>query len=97
MTGVQTCALPISAQVLIWVVVGGLGTLFGPVAACFALQMATAALGKLGLVDPNNVLGLVLIVFVVFVPGGIQPALATLYARIAAPARQSHTLEEVAR
>lgn len=90
-------SLSMAAQVLIWVVVGGLGTLFGPVAACFALQMATAALGKLGLVDPNNVLGLVLIVFVVFVPGGIQPALATLYARIAAPARQSHTLEEVAR
>lgn len=55
-------SLSMAAQVLIWVVVGGLGTLFGPVAACFALQMATTALGKLGLVDPNIVLGLVLII-----------------------------------
>ncbi|MCR6502394.1 branched-chain amino acid ABC transporter permease [Shinella sp. CPCC 101442] len=90
-------SLSMAAQVLIWVVVGGLGTLFGPVAACFALQIATAALGKLGIVDPNIVLGTVLVVFVVFVPGGIQPALAALHAWIATPTRQSRTLEKVAR
>ena len=77
-------SLSMAAQVLIWVVVGGLGTLFGPVAACFALQMGTTALGKLGIVDPNIVLGVVLIVFVVFVPGGIQPALANLLGRLSA-------------
>jgi branched-chain amino acid transport system permease protein len=75
-------SLSMAAQVLIWVVVGGLGTLFGPVAACFALQMATTTLGKLGLVDPNIVLGLVLIIFVVFVPGGIQPAIAGLLCKL---------------
>ncbi len=75
-------SLSMAAQVLIWVVVGGLGTLFGPVAACFALQIATAVLGKLGIVDPNIVLGLVLIIFVVFVPGGIQPAFAALLHRL---------------
>jgi branched-chain amino acid transport system permease protein len=90
-------SLSMAAQVLIWVVVGGLGTLFGPVAACFALQIATAALGKLGLVDPNIVLGLVLILFVVFVPGGIQPALAALCARFVSSARRTRTLEEVSR
>ena len=74
-------SLSMAAQVLIWVVVGGVGTLFGPVVACFALQIATVALGKLGLIDPNIALGLVLIVFVVFVPGGIQPTLTRLAAR----------------
>lgn len=82
-------SLSMAAQVLIWVVVGGLGTLLGPVAACFALQIAATALGKLGFVDPNIVLGLVLIVFVVFVPGGIQPALAALLARISVPFSKS--------
>jgi branched-chain amino acid transport system permease protein len=71
-------SLSMAAQVLIWVVVGGVGTLFGPVAACILLQIATIALGKLGIIDPGIVLGLVLIVFVVFVPGGILPALTRL-------------------
>jgi ABC-type branched-subunit amino acid transport system permease subunit len=92
-------SLSMAAQVLIWVVVGGLGTLLGPVAACFALQIAAAALGKLGFVDPNIVLGLVLIVFVVFVPGGIQPALAALLARISLPfsKSQGHMRREATR
>lgn len=71
-------SLSMAAQVLIWVVVGGVGTLFGPVAACILLQIATIALGKLGVVDPGIVLGVTLIVFVVFVPGGILPALVRL-------------------
>ncbi|WP_430440797.1 ABC transporter permease subunit [Shinella sp.] len=92
-------SLSMAAQVLIWVVVGGLGTLLGPVAACFALQIAATALGKLGFVDPNIVLGLVLIVFVVFVPGGIQPALAALLARISIPfsKSQGHVRREATR
>lgn len=68
-------SLSMAAQVLIWVVVGGVGTLFGPVAACILLQIGTIALGKLGIIDPGIVLGIILIVFVVFVPGGILPAL----------------------
>ncbi|QRM57871.1 branched-chain amino acid ABC transporter permease [Sinorhizobium sp. BG8] len=84
-------SLSMAAQVLIWVVVGGLGTLFGPVAACFALQIATVALGKLGLVDPNIVLGVVLIIFVVLVPGGIQPALTSLARRLFDADRRSAT------
>lgn len=86
-------SLSMAAQVLIWVVVGGLGTLFGPVAACFALQIATVALGKLGLIDPNIVLGFVLIIFVVFVPGGIQPALRNLARRFLDTERASGTAQ----
>ncbi|WP_434288121.1 ABC transporter permease subunit [Celeribacter sp. SCSIO 80788] len=66
-------SLSTAAQVLIWVVVGGVGTLAGPVVACILLQLATAYLGKLGWIDPNIVLGLVLVIFVVFVPGGVLP------------------------
>lgn len=70
--------LSMAAQVLIWVVVGGVGTLFGPIAACILLQIATIALGKLGVIDPGIVLGVILIIFVVFVPGGFLPALMRL-------------------
>lgn len=74
-------SLSTAAQVLIWVVVGGLGTLAGPVVACILLQVLTVWLGKLGLIDPNIVLGIILIVFVVFVPSGILPALASIAER----------------
>lgn len=68
-------SLSMAAQVLIWVVVGGLGTFVGPVVACVALQMLAGTLGKLGWIDPNIVLGSLLIAFVVFVPSGFLPAL----------------------
>lgn len=66
--------LSMAAQVLIWVVVGGLGTFVGPVIACVVLQMLAGTLGKVGWIDPNIVLGTVLIAFVVFVPSGLLPA-----------------------
>jgi branched-chain amino acid transport system permease protein len=70
--------LPMAAQVLIWVIVGGLGTFVGPVIACIALQMVAAYLGKLGWIDPNIVLGTLLIAFVVFFPSGLLPAVTRL-------------------
>ncbi|MDE1185427.1 MAG: branched-chain amino acid ABC transporter permease [Pantoea sp.] len=64
-----------SAQVLIWVVVGGVGTLLGPILACLILQGLTAYLGTLGWIDPNIVLGSVLILFVLLLPKGLLPTL----------------------
>lgn len=71
-------SLSTAAQVLIWVVVGGLGTFVGPIVACVLLQLLATSLGKLGWIDPNIVLGALLVVFVVFVPSGLQPTLARL-------------------
>ncbi|RLM27012.1 urea ABC transporter [Brenneria alni] len=62
-----------SAQVLIWVVVGGVGTLMGPIIACLLLQLLSAYLGTLGWIDPNIVLGGVLILFVLLMPRGLLP------------------------
>jgi len=64
-----------AAQALIWVVVGGIGTLVGPILACFLLQALAAYLGALNLIDPNVVLGAVLIGFVLLLPRGLLPAL----------------------
>lgn len=64
-----------SAQVIIWVIVGGVGTLFGPIVGCFIVQWLTSYLGTLSWINPNLVLGLVLILFVLLLPKGIVPLL----------------------
>ena len=74
-----------TAQVIVWVIIGGLGTLLGPVFACFLLQMITAELGRLNWLNPNFVLGVILIGFVLLMPSGIQPTLRQLYERASWP------------
>jgi ABC-type branched-subunit amino acid transport system permease subunit len=64
-----------SAQIIIWIMVGGLGTLAGAVAGAFAIQWLTTWLGTSKIGDPNIVLGAIFIVFVLLVPRGIQPKL----------------------
>jgi ABC-type branched-subunit amino acid transport system permease subunit len=71
-----------AAQALIWVVVGGLGTLAGPMLACFLLQALAAYLGAVNLIVPNVVLGAVLIGFVLLLPRGLLPALIESQAAI---------------
>ena len=64
-----------SAQAIIWVIVGGVGTLLGPVIGCIAIQWLTAYLGTIGWVNPNLVLGLILVLFVLTIPKGLAPIL----------------------
>jgi branched-chain amino acid transport system permease protein len=64
-----------AALVIIWVIVGGRGTLVGPVIATFALFYLTAWLGGQTVLNNNLVLGIILIVFVLAVPKGIAPTL----------------------
>lgn len=71
-----------NAQVIIWVTVGGIGTLLGPIFGSIALQMLVAKLGTIDGLDPNVVLGAILIVFVLLVPKGILPVLQSVFERI---------------
>jgi branched-chain amino acid transport system permease protein len=70
-------SLPVSGQIIIWVIIGGLGTLIGPVIGCILMQFLTNYLGTLsqlkgfGWVDPNLVLGVLLVIFVLVVPKGL--------------------------
>ncbi len=75
-----------TAQIIIWVVVGGLGTLIGPVIGAVLLQYLTTELGAQASINPSLVLGAILIVFVLFVPQGIVPSIGALWRR-ARPAR----------
>jgi branched-chain amino acid transport system permease protein len=68
-------SLSTTAQVIMWVIVGGIGTLVGPVVGCFLLQMLLASLGTQQMFNNYLVLGTILLVFVLLVPRGILPVL----------------------
>jgi urea transport system permease protein len=78
-----------SAQIIIWVIVGGRGTLIGPVIGCIGIQWLSAALGAN---QPSGgsdwwskifanaplILGIILIAFVLLVPKGLVPTAADI-------------------
>jgi branched-chain amino acid transport system permease protein len=71
-----------AGQVIIWVLVGGLGTLVGPVIGCILVQLLTTWAGTLPNVDANFVLGAVLMVAVVLLPKGLLPTARLVFARL---------------
>lgn len=68
-----------SALTIIWVIVGGRGTLIGPILGAFALFYLTASLGTQIVFNNNLVLGLILVLFVLFVPRGIVPSVILMW------------------
>jgi ABC-type branched-subunit amino acid transport system permease subunit len=71
-----------AAQVIIWVMVGGLGTLVGPIVGAIALQALTAWAGTLPVVSPSLILGVILMAAVLIVPRGILPTAIAAVARL---------------
>jgi branched-chain amino acid transport system permease protein len=82
-----------SAQIVIWVLVGGRGTLIGPVVGCVGIQWLSATLGSSEPSGSGDVwakvfgnapltLGAVLIAFVLLVPKGLIPTLADIVASV---------------
>jgi ABC-type branched-subunit amino acid transport system permease subunit len=81
-----------SAQIIIWVIVGGRGTLIGPIIGCIGIQWLSAALGAnqpsgggawAGLLgNVPLILGVILVAFVLLVPKGLVPTIADWTARI---------------
>jgi branched-chain amino acid transport system permease protein len=77
-----------SAQIIIWVIVGGRGTLIGPILGCVGIQWLTAALGANApsgaagwetlLGNVPLILGAILVAFVLLVPKGIVPTIGDL-------------------
>jgi ABC-type branched-subunit amino acid transport system permease subunit len=65
-----------SAQIIIWLMVGGTGTLLGPALAAMALSWLNVELGAQQLVNAGAVLGAILLIFVLFVPKGVAPMIA---------------------
>ena len=71
-----------SGQIIIWVMVGGLGTLIGPIIGAILLQLLTTWAGTLRAVNPSLILGLVLMVAVLAIPSGILPTATGALARL---------------
>ena len=77
--------LGFSAQIIIWVVVGGLGTLVGPLVGAMVLGFVTIELGTQQTVDVNLILGVILVLFVLAVPEGVTAQVRALFARLVRP------------
>ena len=76
-----------TALTIIWVIVGGRGTLIGPIFGATALFYLTSGLGTQTAINNNLVLGIVLIVFVLLVPRGIVPGVVAIWDRAHARSR----------
>ena len=85
--GPSVFGMAFAAQIIIWILVGGLGTLGGAILGTVLIQglvnwlgrspTAAAAFG-LSNIDTNLVLGLVLILFVLLIPQGLVPTIRRL-------------------
>jgi len=70
------------------VIVGGRGTLIGPIIACVALQAMVTQLGAQHTVDTGLVLGVILILFVLLIPRGLAPTVLDACRRVVRPAKE---------
>ncbi|MBZ9772548.1 branched-chain amino acid ABC transporter permease [Mesorhizobium sp. CO1-1-8] len=66
-------SLAMTAQTIIWIIVGGRETFIGPVLGAVGMQYLTTRLGTTETLDTNLVLGIILMGFVVLVPEGMVP------------------------
>ena len=79
-------SLTMTSQIIIWVIVGGLGTLVGPIVGCLIMQYLATELGSQQLANTNLIFGIIFLAFVLLVPRGIVPSLRRLGARHLGPA-----------
>jgi branched-chain amino acid transport system permease protein len=72
-----------SAEVIIWTIVGGLGTLVGPMIGAVLLGLLKIFLGYQTTIDNSLVLGAILILVVLLIPRGFAPAFVDWRRRLA--------------
>lgn len=68
-----------SAEIIIWCIVGGLGTRVGPMVGAAGLAYMKFLLGQQSMIDNTLITGLILVIFVLFLPKGIVPAISELW------------------
>lgn len=81
--GPSVFSLSFSAQVIVWVVMGGLGTLVGPMIGAALIQAVITWLGDAKILEPMIVLGSIFLVLVLAVPKGLVPSAVELWRRLA--------------
>ncbi len=78
----QVFSLSQSALVVIWVMVGGRGTLYGAIVGALVVQFLTSYLGAASVTYTTVVLGLILVVIVLLFPRGLVPGLVGVAPRL---------------
>lgn len=68
-----------SAEIIIWCIVGGLGTRVGPIVGAAGLGYLKFLLGQQSMVDNTLLTGIILVLFVLFLPKGLVPAVVSLW------------------
>ena len=71
-------SLVFTAQIIMWILVGGLGTLFGAILGCVIIQYLATWLGETKIADVNIVLGAIFVAIVLLVPSGFVPMFGRL-------------------
>jgi ABC-type branched-subunit amino acid transport system permease subunit len=80
--------LQTNGQLIIWIIIGGVGTLVGPVVGCFLTLILSNRLGTVShagilvWLDPNLVMGVLLTVFVLVMRKGLLPLLVSSFDRM---------------
>lgn len=74
-------SLTLSAEIIIWVTIGSLGTLFGPIVGCVLIQYLVSQIGSQQTFNSNLILGAILVGFVLLLPRGIVLSLQDLFAK----------------
>lgn len=77
-----------SAQIIIFVLVGGLGTLIGPIIGAVAIEYLITLIGTQQTLNADLVLGVVLVGFVLLVPQGVVPLVRRVAQSITMPRRR---------
>jgi ABC-type branched-subunit amino acid transport system permease subunit len=80
-----------SAQIIIFVLVGGLGTLIGPILGAVAIEYLISIIGSQQTLNADLILGVVLVAFVLLVPEGVVPVVRNGLGRLVPQRRRSAT------
>ncbi|MFM9885982.1 MAG: branched-chain amino acid ABC transporter permease [Burkholderiales bacterium] len=80
--GPNVFSIVFASQIIMWVLVGGLGTLGGAMLGAVIVHYLTTWIGESKIADSSLVLGFLFIVFVLMVPKGLQPMAADLLGKL---------------
>lgn len=75
-------ALSMSAQAIVSVLVGGIGTLLGPILGAVIMQALINLSGTQAVINPSLGMGIILVIFVILVPQGMLPSISALLSKL---------------
>ena len=77
-----------SAEIIIWCIVGGRGTRIGPLLGAAGLSYLKFLLGQQSLISNSVVSGIILVLFVLLLPGGVAPVVGGAWRSVAGQRRR---------